>query len=152
MHRGTAFLIVSLLLGSPAYGQTTRVETIAEQQAEKAKHLEPEGPSDAELIVRRVLLSPLLSGGGGAYPWFGSVFGGSGMAVGAGYLKRFEKSGSVNFLAGISINNSQLLETRVVAPTLFRDRLQLGAEARWTSAKEVSYYGVGPATDPETDF
>ena len=63
---------------------------------------------------------------------FGSVFGGSGMAVGAGYLKRFEKSGSVNFLAGISINNSQMLETRVVAPALFRDRLQLGAEARWT--------------------
>ncbi|MDP2319374.1 MAG: hypothetical protein Q8O42_08565 [Acidobacteriota bacterium] len=152
MHRGTAFLIVSLLLGSPAYGQTTRVETIADQQAEKAKKLEPEGPSDAELIVRRVLLSPLLSGGGGAYPWFGSVFGGSGMAVGAGYLKRFEKSGSLNFLAGISINNSQMLETRVVAPALFRDRLQIGAEARWLHAKGVSYYGVGPGTDPETDF
>lgn len=152
MSRATAFLLVSLLLGSPALAQTTRVETIAGQQAEKAKNLEPEGPSDAELIVRRVLLSPLLSGGGGAYPWFGSVFGGSGMAVGAGYLKRFEKSGSVNFLAGISINNSQLLETRVVAPALFRDRLQIGAQARWTDAKGVSYYGVGPTTDRETDF
>lgn len=152
MHRGTAVLIGSLLLGSPALAQTTRVETIAGQQAEKAKQLEPEGPSDAELVVRRVLRSPLLSGGGGAYPWFGSVFGGSGMAVGAGYLKRFEKSGSVNFLAGISINNSQMLETRVVAPALFRDRLQLGAQARWTDANGVSYYGVGPQTDPETDF
>ena len=152
MHRGTAVLIGSLLLGSPALAQTTRVETIAGQQAEKAKQLETEGPSDAELVVRRVLRSPLLSGGGGAYPWFGSVFGGSGMAVGAGYLKRFEKSGSVNFLAGISINNSQMLETRVVAPALFRDRLQLGAQARWTDANGVSYYGVGPQTDPETDF
>lgn len=152
MHRGTAFLLISLMLGSPALAQTTRVETIADQQAEKAKRLEPERPSEAELIVRRVLRSPLLSGGGGAYPWFGSVFGGSGMAVGAGYLKRFEKSGSLNFLAGISINNSQLLETRVVAPALFRDRLQIGAEARWTSAKEVSYFGVGPKTDPELDF
>jgi hypothetical protein len=74
------------------------------------------------------------------------------MAVGAGYLKRFEKSGSLNFLAGISINNSQLFETRIVAPALFRDRLQIGAEARWTDAKEVAYYGVGLDTDPETDF
>ena len=152
MYRATAFLLFSLLLCSPALAQTTRVETIAEEQAEKAKNLGTEGPSDAELIVRRVLLSPLLSGGGGAYPWFGSVFGGSGMAAGAGYFKRFEKSGSLNFLAGISINNSQMLETRVVAPALFRDRLLVGAQARWTNAKEVSYYGVGPTTDPETDF
>lgn len=152
MSRATTLCLIALLLGSPSFAQSTRVETIADQQAEKAKHLEPEGPSDAELIVRRVLLSPLLSGGGGAYPWFGSVFGGSGMAVGAGYLKRFEKSGSLNFLGGISINNSQLLETRIVAPALFRDRLQIGAEARWTNAKEVAYYGVGLDTDPETDF
>lgn len=152
MPRATAFLIVSLLLSLPAFAQSTRVETIAGQQAEKAKRLEPQGPSDAELVIRRVLLSPLLSGGGGAYPWFGSVFGGSGMAVGAGYLKRFEKSGSLNLLAGISINNSQVLETRLVAPALFRDRLQIGAEARWTKARDVPYYGVGPATDPSTDF
>lgn len=153
MNRAPAlFFLVTVLLSSPSFAQSTRVETIAEQQAEKAKRLAPEGPSDAELVVRRVLLSPLLSGGGGAYPWFGSVFGGSGMAVGAGYLKRFEKSGAINLLAGISVNNSQLLETRVVAPALFRDRLQIGALARWTSAKGVSYYGVGPATDAEADF
>ena len=152
MHRVTALCLVSLLMASPSVAQETRVATIAVQQAEKAKQLEPEGPSEAEIVVRRILLSPLLSGGGGAYPWFGSVFGGSGMAVGAGYLKRLEKSAAINFLAGISINNSQLLETRMAAPSLFRDRLRLTAEARWTKAREVSYFGAGPDSSPDTDF
>lgn len=152
MHRVTAVCLLALLLGSPAVAQDTRVATIAVQQAEKATRLEPEGPSEAEIVIRRVLLSPLLSGGGGAYPWFGSVFGGSGMAVGAGYLKRLEKSAAINLLGGISINKSLLFETRVVAPALWRDRLRLSGEARWTKARGVSYFRPGPNTSPETDF
>lgn len=152
MSRVAVAVLTSLLLSSQALAQTTRVETIEVQQADKAKHLEPEGPSDAEVVIRRVLLSPLLNGGAGAYPWFGSVFGGSGMAAGGGYFKPFEKSGGLNVLAGISINNSVLFETQLVAPTLLRGRLQLGAEARWTKAREVSYYGPGPHTSPDTDF
>ena len=103
-------------------------------------------------MVRRVLLSPLLSGGGGAYPWFGSVFGGTGMALGAGYLKRLEKAASFNMLAGISINNSQLLETRVAAPELFRGRLKVGAEASWIKARDVQYFGPGAKSNPDVDF
>ena len=152
MSRVTAFGLIALLLASPSLAQTTRVETIAVQQAEKAKQLEPEGPSDAELVVRRILLSPLLSGGGGAYPWFGSVFGGSGMAIGAGYLKRLEKSASFNVLAGISINNSQLLEAGVVAPALWGGRIKVGAEANWTKAREVQYFGPGQDSNPDVDF
>jgi hypothetical protein len=152
MFRGTALALIVLLFSSPSSAQSTRVESIAEEQAEKAKALGVEGPSDAELVVRRVLLSPLLSGGGGAYPWFGSVFGGSGMAIGAGYLKRLEKAASINVLAGISINNSQLLETRVAAPELFRGRLTVGAEASWTKARDVQYFGPGPKSNPDVDF
>ena len=74
-------IVVLLLLASTAAAQSTRVDTIAEEQAEKAKELGTEGPSDAEMIIRRVLLSPLLSGGDGLYPWFGSVYGGSGMGA-----------------------------------------------------------------------
>ncbi len=74
-------LIALLVFAVPAAAQTTRVEAIAEEQAEKAKAVGPEGPSDAERIIRRVLLSPLLSGGEGLYPWFGSVFGGTGMGA-----------------------------------------------------------------------
>ena len=152
MSRHTVAVLASLLLSSPALAQSTRVEIVEAQQAEKAKHLQPEGPSDTEQFVRRVLLSPLLNGGAGAYPWFGSVFGGSGMAVGGGYLKPFQKSGGLNLLAGISINNSMLFETRLLAPTMLRGRLHFAAEGRWTKARGVSYYGPGPNTSPETDF
>lgn len=152
MFRGTALALIALLISSPSLAQSTRVESIAEEQAEKAKGLAIEGPSDGELVVRRVLLSPLLSGGGGAYPWFGSVFGGTGMALGAGYLKRLEKAASFNMLAGISINNSQLLETRVAAPELFRGRLKVGAEASWIKARDVQYFGPGAKSNPDVDF
>jgi hypothetical protein len=152
MFRVTAFGVIALLLAAPALAQDTRVETIAVQQAEKAKQLEPEGPSDAEVVVRRILLSPLLSGGGGAYPWFGSVFGGSGMSAGAGYLKRLEKSAAINLLAGISANGSLLFETRAAAPALWGNRLRLSGEARWTKAREVSYYGPGPDSSRDVDF
>src|SRR5688500_20120102 len=83
-------LVLMSMVSAPTAAQSTRVEAIAEEQAEKAKRLGTEGPSRAEQVIRRVLLSPLLAGGDGPYPWFGSVFSGTGMAIGAGYLKRLQ--------------------------------------------------------------
>ncbi len=140
-------VLISLCLCAPAIAQTTRVETIAEQQAEKAKKLDTEGPSDAELVIRRVLISPLLNGAAGIYPWFGSVFGGAGMGVGVGYLKPLEKAASINVMGGISMNNSMILESKLVAPELWRGRLRVDASARWIDARGVSFYGLGPASD-----
>jgi len=152
MHRATAVLVLFLLVSAPAFAQSTRVETIAGQQAEKAKQLGTEGPSEAELVIRRVLISPLLNGGDGLYPWFGSVFGGSGMAIGAGYLKRLEKAAAINVTAGISLNNSMLLETRLVAPELWRGKLRVDASASWLDVRGVSFYGLGPASEPSARF
>jgi outer membrane translocation and assembly module TamA len=137
-------VVVSLVIcASPAFAQTTRVESIAEQQAEKAKRLGVEGPSQGELIVRRVLLSPLLSGGDGMYPWFGSVFSGTGMAIGAGYLKRLESAARVNLVAGISLNNSMMLRAEATAPELWRGKLVVDGFAQWLDARAVSFYGFG---------
>lgn len=149
MPRGRALLVLPLLLllSAAALAQTTRVESIADQQAAKAKQLGTEGPPDAELVVRRVLRSPLLSGDGGAYPWFGSVFGGSGMSIGAGYLKRLQNAASINVLAGISVNASVLLEARLAAPELWRGRIRVDADAKWTDARDVSFYGFGPGSN-----
>lgn len=152
MLRRLVVFSISILLSAPAVAQSTRVEAIAGQQAEKAKGLGTEGPSDAELVIRRILISPLLSGGDGIYPWFGSVFGGSGMALGAGYLKRLEKAASINVLAGISLNNSILLETRLAAPELWRGRLRVDASASWLDVRGVSFYGFGPASDKTARF
>src|SRR6476661_5532802 len=89
---------------------TTRAEAIAAEQAKKAQVLSPEGPTRVEKTVVRVMSSPLLAGTGGPYPWFGSVFGGSGFAAGAGYLKRLPRDTQFSGIAGISINGSTLLE------------------------------------------
>jgi hypothetical protein len=139
----TIALLLVALFASAAAAQTTRVEAVAEEQAEKAKQLGTEGPSDAEQIIRRVLLSPLLSGGGGVYPWFGSVYGGTGMGVGVGYLQRFESASSFNVQAGISLNNSMVLRGTFTAPELHRGMVQINANASWLDARGVSFYGLG---------
>jgi len=137
----TAILVLALAANAAA--QSTRVATIAEEQAEKAKQLGVEGPSEAEMIVRRVLLSPLLSGGDGLYPWFGSLYGGTGMGLGVGFLKRLEKGGLFNIQSGISLNNSMMIRGAVAAPELWRGRLQVDAYGQWLDARGVSYYGAG---------
>jgi hypothetical protein len=138
-----------LVFVNPASAQSTRVEAIAEDQAEKAKQLGTEGPGEAEQIVRRVLLSPLLSGGGGLYPWFGSVFGGTGAGVGVGYLHRLEKAAYFNIQSGISMNSSIMARGAFAAPQLWRGMLQVDALAQFTDARSVSFYGLGQDSDPE---
>src|SRR5688572_25333020 len=135
--------IAALLFALPAAAQSTRVDTIAAEQAEKAKALGAEGPSRAETVIRRLLLSPLLSGGDGVYPWFGSVFGGSGMAGGVGFLKRFENASYLNLQSGVSINGSMVMRGTFATPELWRDMLQMDANVQWLDAKSVSFYGFG---------
>lgn len=141
--RAFVALLALLYSVSSASAQSTRAEAIAEQQAEKAKSLDAEGPSRAEQVIRQVLLSPLLSGGDGVYPWFGSVYSGTGMALGVGYLKRLEKAAYVNVQTGFSLNNSMMVRATVAAPELFRT-VQVDATAQWLDARGVSFYGSGP--------
>ena len=142
-------LAALLVFVTPASAQSTRAEAIAEDQAEKAKQLGTEGPSEAEQIIRRVLLSPLLSGGGGLYPWFGSVYSGTGMGLGVGYLKRFESAAFFNIQSGISLNSSIMARAAFAAPQLWRGKLQLDTTAQFTDARKVSFYGFGPDSSPE---
>lgn len=132
-----------LLPAANAAAQSTRVEAIAGEQAAKAKQTEPEGPSEAELVVRQILASPLLTGGDGVYPWFGSVYSGTGMAVGVGYLKRLEKSANFNVQTGISLNNSMMVRGGIAAPELWRGKLRVDASGQWMDARGVSFYGFG---------
>jgi hypothetical protein len=143
------YALVAVLVSAPLAAQSTRAESIAEEQAEKAKKLGTEGPGEAEMVIRRVLISPLLSGGDGLYPWFGSVFGGTGMALGAGYLKRLEHAAYFNLQSGISLNNSTLMRGAFAAPELWRGMLQVDATAQWIEARGVSFYGFGQDSVPE---
>jgi hypothetical protein len=142
-----AILIAMTLVASMAAAQTTRADTIAEQQAEKAKALGAEGPTKAELVIRRVLLSPLLNGGEGLYPWFGSVYSGTGVGIGAGFLKRLEQGAYVTMQTGVSLNNSMVLRGQFAAPELWRGMLQVDANGQWLDARGVSFYGLGQDSD-----
>lgn len=143
-------LVAVLAVAAPAAAQSTRVGAIEKEQTEKAKELAREGPSEAEQIIRRVLLSPLLSGGDGAYPWFGSVYGGSGMGLGAGFLKRLEQGSYFNAQAGISINGSTLLRGEIASPHLWRGRLQAEASGQWLEANDVGFFGLGQDSSQQT--
>jgi len=152
MSRVTALVLLLLLVASPSAAQSTRQEAIAEAQAEKAKRVGTEGPNPAERVIVRVMNSPLFSGEGGAYPWFGSVYGGSGFSAGAGYLRRLPRGASANAVAGISMNSSHLLEGRFTAPELWRGALRLDGVARYLSAKEVDFYGFGADSTGDEDI
>jgi outer membrane translocation and assembly module TamA len=140
-------ITIAIVGALPAAAQSTRVEAIAEEQKKKAGQLGVEGPGEAEMVIRRILLSPLLTGGDGIYPWFGSVFGGTGAGIGAGYLKRFEQGGHFNVQGGVSLNSSLLARMTVAAPELWRGMLHVEGTAQWVDALDVSFYGLGPDTD-----
>ncbi len=150
LKRPIIFLVLMSMVSAPTMAQSTRVDAIAEEQAEKAKQLGPEGPSKAEQVIRRVLLSPLLAGGDGPYPWFGSVFSGTGMALGVGYLKRLQNAAMINLQSGISLNNSTMVRGVAVAPALWRGKLQVDGAGEWMDARGVSFYGLGPESSKDT--
>ena len=142
-----AILLAVTLVASSAAAQSTRADSIAAQQAEKAKDLGKEGPSKGELVVRRVLLSPLLNGGDGIYPWFGSIYSGTGVGIGAGLLKRLPQGAYFTMQTGVSLNNSMVLRGQFAAPELWRGMLQIDASGQWLDARGVSFYGFGQNSD-----
>lgn len=150
MRTTLAVFAVLALCANSVFAQSTRAEAIAREQAEKARALGVEGPSNAEKVIRRVLLSPLLSGGDGVYPWFGSVYSGTGMALGVGYLKRLENAAYVNVQTGFSLNNSKMARATIAAPELIHDLVQVEATAQWLEARGVSFYGSGPDSERAT--
>ena len=142
-------LIITLALPLRAVAQTTRAEQIAAEQAEKSQQLGPEEAGKAEKLVVRALSSPLVAGTGGLYPWFGSVFGGSGFAAGVGYLHRLPNKGGLSFIGSASVNGSMMADAdwRISVPA--RTRLRPRLNAHWVDANKVSYYGTGSRTEPE---
>lgn len=132
--------------GAPAWAQsetpTSREAQIEAEQAKKATTLKPVEPSKAERIserVERILMGPPR----GVFPWFGSVMGGGGFALGAGYAKRYAETGHVNATAGWSIKNYKLLEASTDLPPIGDGLFKVRAEGRWVDAPIVSFYGVG---------
>jgi outer membrane protein assembly factor BamA len=140
-------LMLLVLSWTPAAAQNSRAELIAEEQAEKAREVAPEEAGRLERAILRIMSSPLLDGGGGLYPWLGSVFPGSGLAGGVGYLARYPEGMRLNATAGASINGSYRLEGSFLGPRFASRTLRPRVGASWVDAKQVSFYGLGPFAD-----
>ena len=143
MSRGPLALLICLAVVSPASAQSTRVEAIAQEQANKAKILKPEQASEAEVVIKRVTnaLGKLPEG---PYPWFGSVFPGGWFAAGLGYAKTLPRGSRVNFVGGVSVKAYKLFGGEFAPRELIGGRLHTSVSVEWIDAGGVTFHGYGP--------
>ena len=149
-----ALFSVFLMSGAlPAQVPTTadapsREESIALQQAEKARKAEPPKPDKAEAWVRRAeeifLLDP-----SGFFPAFESVYHGGGLTVGGGYRQFFGDNSFWQVKGLISVLNYKLVEGAAVSRGHLNQRLTFGTRLGWRDATQVAYYGLGMSSKPE---
>lgn len=137
-------------LSSPA--QTLRAQVIEEEQKAKSANLGIEGPSAQEKFVERIRRSPLLVGSGGVYPWFGSVYPGTGLGIGAGYLRHMPYGSQLNLLAAISFRGSSILNIQARFPEIGRGLFAVSLDASRTEAKKLLFYGLGPDSTTGSAF
>lgn len=146
-HRLIGAGLCILALWGTVAAQETRVAQIAQQQADKAQRLRPENSPAAEDVITRVMSSPLLSGSGGVYPWFGTIYNGTGLGLGAGYLRRAARDSRLNLTAAGTTNGSVSVDgnwrMRVLTST---GHLQPFVNARWSRLRDVPFNGIGQGT------
>jgi len=113
-------------------------------QSEKALTLKPMTENKAEQVLNWVEKTGLIGGTPrGLYPWFGSILGGGGVSIGAGYRVRFADSGAFNVLGGWSFKNYKLLQSGLEFPEFADRRVRVNLDVKWLDAPKVSFYGIG---------
>jgi hypothetical protein len=134
--------VATLSLPIVALAQETRAETIAREQAEKAKRLTTYTPTGAEraLEFTKRLLTSFEQGW---YPALGSVYSGGGLAVGAGYRHLVGDRASTNIVGLYSIKQYKLVELSFNAPRSTTGHWDYGLRAGWRDATQVAYHGLG---------
>ena len=125
--------------------QDSRAAVIAEEQAEKAKQLHPYEPSKAEQMFTR-LTRGFIETPSDFYPSFGSVYGGGGFTLGAGYRRFYGDRALWNVRGLYSIRSYKLVELSTVSPGHAKGRLDLFAQTGWRDATQVAFYGLGMNT------
>jgi hypothetical protein len=131
-----------LSLALPASAQDTRAETIAREQAEKAKVIAPYTPSGAEKGLEYVK-DYLSRFGQGFYPAIGSVYSGGGFTLGAGYRRSVGDRANANIFGLYSIKQYKLVEFSFNAPRSSTGHWDFGVRTGWRDATQVAYHGLG---------
>ena len=121
----------------------SREAAIAQEQATKARNLEPYVPSKGERIFHR--LDTLLVGGTLKWhPFLENAYSGGGFALGAGRAHYVSAYNYIDARASYSIANYKRAEVEFVAPRLFNRRGHLSVLGGWREATQVGFYGFGP--------
>jgi hypothetical protein len=152
----TCFLVWCVASPPSVIAQGSRAGTIAQEQEEKSGRLGHEGPSTGEDVAVWVQRSPLIAPTSGFFPWSRSVYPGTGVGVGAGYVKRWDRGTSVDLVAGFSTHRSTLFRARARIPDVRRGLLSVNLDASHTVANDIFFYGLGPnsshGTPPRYDY
>jgi hypothetical protein len=141
----TAILLLSAL---PLASQNSRVDAIAQQQAEKAANVQPYEPSKAERVFLAVK-EEFIDSPSGFYPLFGSVYSGGGAAFGAGYRQYYGDRAFWDIKGLWSVRNYKFAELSTSSPGHANGRLDWNASAGWRDATQAAYYGLGNSTMPD---
>jgi hypothetical protein len=130
----------------------TREGELANKQAEKAKTLQPYKPSGAERwidVAESLLVQPPR-----VYPFFGSVYPGGLLAVGAGVRQPLGDTALFDVHGAWSIRNFKLLDASYRLPALADRRIRTTLYGKWMDAPSVEFFGIGDGTslDDRTTF
>src|SRR5690242_926597 len=143
-----AIALAGKLPAQDATPASSREETYALQQAEKARTSQPPKHDRAEELVRKAedlfLVDP-----SGFFPVFDSVYQGGGLTVGGGYRKFYGDNSFWQVKGLYSVLNYKLAEGAIVSRDHWNKRLTLGTRLGWRDATQVAYYGIGQQSKPE---
>ena len=137
-------LLVPVVAGaqSPQAPENSRAAAIANEQAEKAKTLQPYVPSAFERkllwLKREFLEQP-----SGFYPYFASVYSGGGFTLGAGYRQFYGDRTHADVKGLYSIKGYKLIEFSTDSWGHAAGRVDLHARAGWRDATQVAFHGLG---------
>lgn len=146
-----SWILVALLLAVPAAGlaqpATSRAAVIAAQKAEKARALRPPDAGVLEKVLNQVQeevgAAPV-----GFYPYFGGVYSGSWMALGAGYRYPVGDTGVIDVEGAYSLRGYWRVQERVRLPRFGADRGSLQLRHTTLDAPKVKFYGIGAGSLP----
>jgi hypothetical protein len=138
--------LAPLLVPSLALAQDSRAESLRQQRAAKAQQLAPHHPS---LFEKLTLFAGEKESGGkplGWYPYFGSIFTGGAVAVGAGYRLPFRDTGQIELEGAISYRLYKKIDLKVDLPRMMDGKLRVRTRGLWLDATKVNFFGVGNDT------
>jgi hypothetical protein len=119
----------------------TRAQQIAKEQAAKAPLVKPYEPTRGERAVMAAeasLLNPPP-----LYVWFGSIYPGGLLAVGAGARRPIGDTALVDVHGGWSLRNYKGAQALFRLPELADRRVRIELRAQGFDAPAVAYYGLG---------